>query len=301
MKAPDFTIIIPHRDDPAGLGRTLAALMALSPASPTFDVIIADNCSKKGMEAKVTVTNGFPLDLQIIVVDTPGAGPARNAGANIARGMRIAFLDCDCIPTSDWLCAMGNALDAYDVVGCPVVVTLNAKRVKHASATAVFDLLYGFQSQRSFTRDGLLLTANMATTKATFDAVGPFRSGLSEDRDWCERARQKGFRLFLLPEPEVAHVALDDPARLGQRWMRIMRETWHFHTTYGGGPFRWLAYCILVAMSPAVHGWRILYARETNGTSFLLKLRVFLMLVTIRSKRAMLGIALCLRQRHSLD
>ncbi len=300
MQAPDFTIIIPHRDDPAGLGRTLAALTALSPASPTFDVIVADNCSTEGMEAHVALVGGCTLDLEIIVVTTPGAGPARNAGAHMARGARIAFLDCDCTPTSDWLCAMGKALDAHDVVGCPVVATLIAKRTEQASAAEIFDLLYGFQSRRSFARDGLLLTANLATTKAVFDAVGPFHTALSEDRDWCERARVKGFRLFLLPEPDVAHVALDDPARLHQRWMRITRETWHFHRAYGGGSFRWLAYCALVAMSPAVHGWRILFAPEASGASFLLKPRVFLLLVSIRWKRAVLGMSLCLRRRHNL-
>lgn len=301
MKAPDFTVIIPHRDDPAGLERTLTALMALSPASPTFDVIVVDNCSTKGMEAKATVISGCPFDLEIIVVNTPGAGPARNAGAHMARGARIAFLDCDCIPPPDWLYAIDKALDSHDVVGCPVIVTLDEQAVPDASPTAIFDLLYGFQSHRSFARHGLLLTANLATTKAVFDAVGPFRTDLSEDRDWCERARAQGWRLFLLPEPDVAHIALDDPARLHQRWMRITRETWHFHRAYAGGSFRWLAYCAIVALSPVVHGWRILYARETGGTSFLLKLRIFLLLASIRSKRAILGVSLCLRRRPSLD
>ncbi|MDF2604654.1 glycosyltransferase [Sphingomonas sp.] len=295
--SPRFSVIIPHRDDEVGLSRTLEALTRLHPA-PSFEVIVADNRSKSTLLGVQAVVDRF-AELDVRVIDAPilGAGPARNAGARAARGALIACLDCDCLPDPDWL-SIAERLLVFPgaIFGGPVEVSVGDMGRDQISPVQLFDLLYGFDVARSFRLDGLLLSANLLMSRETFLRVGEFRTGLSEDRDWCVRARAMGCDPKFSPALAVRHVALNDASRLHARWVRVARETHAFHLSHGAGRSGGLLYCLTVAISPVVHGPRLL-CRKVPGASLSVRGRAFLLLVRIRAERAAIGASLLLNAR----
>ncbi|MFW5899467.1 MAG: glycosyltransferase family 2 protein, partial [Jiangellaceae bacterium] len=55
-----------------------------------------------------------------------------------------------------------------------------------------FEAVFAFENRAYVERKGFSVTANLVTRRAVFEDVGPFRPGLSEDLDWCARARARG-------------------------------------------------------------------------------------------------------------
>lgn len=294
MNAPAVSVVIPHKDDLGGLARTLSALADQDGGAP-FEVVVVDNGSACGMGQVADVATRFEsLDLRLVQETEPGAGPARNLGAALSRGPALAFLDCDCRPASDWVAWIDDLLRSETVVGGPVWVEAAGGPFTPAAA---FDLLYGFNVPRSFARDGLLLTANLAVRRPVFDAVGPFRTGLSEDRDWCERARRGGVRLVLSPALAVAHAAVADRRRLQNRWARLTRESFAFYREYGRSDLEWALYCLLTLCSPLAHAPRVFMDRRLAGLSPAFRLRVLGLLASIRLGRGLQGLRLLLAGR----
>lgn len=289
-----FSIIIPHRDDLRGLQRTLAALASGRIGRSAFDITVVDNASHAGMAAVEAVVRRFDLPVRIIGEAAVGAAPARNRGVACSTGERLVFLDCDSEPDAGWLDDLAAGLDRHDVVGGPVRVRLPAGDPRAANSAELFDLLFGFNSERSFARDGFLLTANLATTRAVFDAVGPFRTAVSEDREWCVRARASGFRVALLPTAGVDHHALDDVAALDRRWARVTRESFAFHRHQGRSRIDWLGYSLAVGVSPLAHAARVVASPALRGVSVRRRADVLRLLATIRLRRSLLGLGLLL-------
>ena len=284
-----LTIIIPHRDDLRGLDRTLASLATGQVGRAPFEVIVVDNDSLAGIATVNRIARRHVLPLRIIREPVVGAGPARNRGVQNASGDRLVFLDCDSEPAPGWLDALDDALTRCDVVGGPVRVCVRDGKTNTATAAELFDLLFGFQSERSFERDGLLLSGNLATSRTVFEQVGPFFVGLSEDRDWCVRATRAGYRLQLLQKAVVRHYGLDREDALKRRWERVTRESFNFHRAQQGSLKRWLVYCVLVAGSIIFHSPKIFVSAKMKGVSLRKRFAVLRLLVAIRFMRATIG------------
>jgi len=135
---------------------------------------------------------------------------------------------------------------------------------------------------------------NCSRTRETFFRVGDFRTGLSEDRDWCIRARSMGYLPTFSSDLAVMHVALDDVKRLRARWARVARETHAFHRFHGAGRSGGLLYCLTVAASPLVHGWRLFGAKAASAPASI-RWRTLLLLIRIRSQRAAIAASLLVR------
>lgn len=296
---PTLSVIIPHRDDAEGLGNSLRALARQDVRPPwRMECIVVDNApTRPGDAARVVAALASPHPVRLLTQSTPGAGPARNAGFAAANGDYIAFLDCDCVPDVDWATHVIAALDHAPIAGGPVVVRLPAAALPQTPPVA-FDLLFGFNSRLSFTRDGLLLTANLAVRRAVFADVGPFRTLLSEDRDWCVRAAVRGHAMVLDDLLSVAHAPLCSERQLRARWRRITRESFCFHRAYGGGSAGWLLYMAKVAVSPLLHGWRIFGDPRMARAPLSLRLRTLRLLVSIRWQRAHAGVLSWMENRH---
>jgi len=282
------SVIIPHRDDADGLERCLAALASL-PDRP-HEIIIADNAATAGRPAIEPVCGRY-ADLPIRLVYEPrqGAAHARNTAVNAAGGQLLAFLDCDCLPHPDWLQTGRAMLAIHAAVGGPVLVSWDVRDGPMTPAVA-FDLLFGFDVARSFRRHHHLLTSNMWVRRDVFDAVGPFRPGLSEDVEWCHRAAAKGYELAFDPGLIVCHRALPSRRLLNDRWRRITRETWLYGRERGESGFDWFAKCCAVAASIPVHGARLLFDSRLSGPR--LRLGTFALLAEIRLRRAIYGLSL---------
>ena len=95
-----ISVIIPHYDDLSNLRTCLALLSKQTLPREQFEIIIADNNSTAGLHRVRAVADGIA---HVVLATQRGAGPARNAGAEAARGDYSAFLDLDCRPALDWL------------------------------------------------------------------------------------------------------------------------------------------------------------------------------------------------------
>jgi GT2 family glycosyltransferase len=79
-------------------------------------IIFVDNGSTDGTR-EVAEEAAATLPLRVVDLDTPGTNLARNAGARVATGEFILFLDADDVASPQWLGAMAHAAATADAVG----------------------------------------------------------------------------------------------------------------------------------------------------------------------------------------
>lgn len=216
--APRYAVVIPHYNDPDRLARCLAALAPQ--ARDDVEVVVADNNSSMDLSAVQT-----RFDWARFVSETaPGAGAARNKGVAESSAPWIFFLDSDCVPDPDWLAAAREAAyDAQVITGGRVSVFDETPGPR--SGAEAFETVFAFD-QESYIRDkGFSVTANLIVARASFEAVGPFLVGVSEDLEWCQRAGKAGFRLTYAPGLAVGHPTRSDWPALKRKWLRLTQES----------------------------------------------------------------------------
>ncbi len=247
-----ISVIVPHRDDLAGLDTCLAALTGQTLSNSRFEIVVADNGSACGIEAVEALV---AERARVVAVAQPGAGPARNGGVAVARGAILAFVDSDCIAEPGWLAAGVAALGEGEVVcGAMRVLVENSTRPSPAEA---FELAFAFDNRAYVTRKGFGVTANLFARHRDFLRVGGFRTGVSEDQDWCIRARAAGLRLHYAPEAVVGHPARRDWPALRRKWQRIVAEQHALSCEQRFGRIRWLVRTWLIPLSIMPHGVKI--------------------------------------------
>ena len=113
------SVIIPTHDRRDHLHRLLAALSSQREGTPPFEVIVvADGCTDDTGPA--TRSLAVPYPLTVLEQEGLGAGNARNAGARVAQGHLLLFLDDDVEPApglvAEHAAAHHMALDSPRVV-----------------------------------------------------------------------------------------------------------------------------------------------------------------------------------------
>ena len=105
-EGPVFSIVIPNKDEGELLLRTVRSVLASK--GPSFEVIVVDDRSRHPPD----LNGRWPNVAQI---DGPGLGvaPARNAGAERARGRYLIFLDGHVLVPPDWLVHIQRAFEAH--------------------------------------------------------------------------------------------------------------------------------------------------------------------------------------------
>ncbi len=217
--ARSTSVVIPVYNDFAGVERCLKALLAQTYPPDAFEVIIVDN----GSSPPLQIEHDGPFSVRVIRCDTPGSYAARNAGASIAEGGILAFLDADCWPNSDWLANGVAALTIRDdkvIIGGEVTLVMPDRR----SATALYQYATGFGQESNVRDRGFAATANLFCTRRQFDVAGPFDERLLSggDAQWCWRAAEK--QLPTVFEPHVV-VYTTPRASLGAAIRQARRVT----------------------------------------------------------------------------
>ncbi|NJS37727.1 MAG: glycosyltransferase family 2 protein [Rhodobacteraceae bacterium] len=267
----DAAVIIPHYNDSA---RLLRCLQALLPVPPGIEVVVVDNASTEPLDA---VRARFP-DLRIVIEPAKGAALARNRGVAETTAPRLFFLDSDCVPDPDWLATALQVAGQADLVGGAIRVFDETPPPR--TGAQAFETVFAFDNRSYIERKGFSVTANLLTRRDVFADVGGFLSGLSEDLDWCHRAKARGHTLVYADTLRAAHPSRGDWTALKRKWRRLTEESFGVHGKGAGARLTWALRALAMPLSIAAHLPRILrHDRLTQGerlaaTGVLIRLRL---------------------------
>ena len=245
--APFLSVIIPHYNDLDNLKRCVVLLEQQSWHKDRVEIIVADNNSQCGIAA---VRAAVPA-ARVVPAAIQGAGPARNAAVAAAKGEVFAFIDSDCFAEPDWLRQGVCALTTADYIGGQVVTTV--RDPAHPSPAEAYDAVFAFNFEKYINRDKFSGTGNLFVPRQMFQSVGAFRSGVSEDVEWCHRANALGFQLKYAPDAIVLHAARHAWSDLLAKYRRVTREGYLLMREQPLGRLRWAGHALLVLLSPVVH------------------------------------------------
>jgi GT2 family glycosyltransferase len=197
---PSISIVIATYDRPRQLAGCLEALHSLAYPRERFEVVVVDD----GSPTPVAEHRADGLRLRVERAPHRGPGAARNAGAAVAEGELLAFVDDDCLPAPGWLSGLAEAHRARPAAALGGR-TLNAlERNPYAETTHLLnEVLYADDG-----RAGWYFAANnLALPADGFRAIGGFRQEAvdQEDRDLCERWTAHGYGMARAPGAVVYH------------------------------------------------------------------------------------------------
>lgn len=202
---PTVSVIIPVKDDEEGLRRCLGALRRQSYPASLIQILVVDN----GSEGDIAWICDPLAQVTLLHESRPGSYAARNRGIEHAQGEILAFLDSDCIPSTNWL-AMGiNALVQDEGAGAAGGSIHLFPRTSRPNAIEAYEMVFAFP-QASYVLDlHFSATANLFVRRVTFNEVGLFNSSMYSggDRDWGSRAYRQGVRMLYEPRARVCHPA----------------------------------------------------------------------------------------------
>ena len=258
--APEISVIIPHFDQSNALSLCLSSILSQSYDKSRVEIIVADNGSPCGL-AKL---RGEYPSVKFISAKARGAAHARNAGMAAARGDIFAFIDADCIAHPRWLENGVGPLSECELSGGEVIVTVVDERAP--SAVELFERVFAFRQRIYINRKHFSVTANLLATRAAALAIGPFKNGVAEDVDWCQRGGALGFRLVFNDTSIISHPARQNWGELTNKWGRLISERWN---GYGGRSWirriGWMGLAVATALSAVPHMAWIVSSKRIEG------------------------------------
>lgn len=279
MTEIDISVIVPHYDQMDSLRLCLESLIDQTTQNFFYEIIVADNDTPGGIE---TIKTSFPT-VTFVTATQKGAACARNAGMKVARGRVFAFIDADCVAHPAWLLEGRKSIKNNYLVGGSVDVTVKDQDMP--SAVEAFEQVFAFRQQRYIEQKHFSVTANLFVLAADAERIGPFRNGVSEDVEWCHRARALGFHLAFNDKSIVCHPARRQWGELVSKWDRMISERWN---GFGGHAplrqFKWAGLAIVTAISIAPHTVRVLTTDKLS--TFRSRLEAMQVLARIRCWRA---------------
>ncbi len=216
---PDVSIVIPVFNQGESLERCLRALEAQTYPHNRFEVVVVDNGSTSPVAEMV---ESFPF-ARCIREPKSGSYAARNRGILASRADVLAFTDADCLPTATWL-ERGvdtiRRLPRAGLVGGRIA--LEFCEGQRRTAAELFESIFGFP-QEQYIGWGFAATANLFTTRDTFDRVGLFDEQLMSggDQKWGNRVKQQGLKQQYADDVCVVHPARSTLGQLIQKTIRV--------------------------------------------------------------------------------
>lgn len=253
--------------------RCLAALMPQ--VTGMVDVVVVDNASTDDL----SLVSGLYPDLRVVTEHDKGAACARNRGVAETRAAYLFFLDCDCVPSDNWVATALRIKDQADVIGGKITVFDETPGPR--SGAEAFETVFAFDNAGYIRTKGFSVTANLLTKRSIFDDVGGFRASMSEDLDWCQRATEKGYQLRYDAELSVAHPTRSTWGDLRKKWHRLTVETWGLQDQNAGARVKWMVRACAMPVSALIHLPKLLlspdlrdFTERWRGASTLIRLRL---------------------------
>ena len=212
-----FSVVIPTCRRPEALASCLACIAPGEQReidAADYEVIVTDAAERETVEA--LLRERFPWALWS-PAPRHGPGPNRNAGARLARGEWLVFVDDDCLPAPEWLAriAAHTAQRGVDVVEGAIH---SPSLPDHPLWTAPVN-----------TAGNAGWTANLSVRRVIFEQLGGFDPDLpetAEDMEFHVRSKRAGARWVFAPDAIVVH----PPRRMTwpQFWRDTLRFRWWF-------------------------------------------------------------------------
>lgn len=255
-KTYQAAVIIPHYNDVA---RLITCLNALSPVPDDVELVVVDNASTDDLSP---VRAAYP-QLRIIIEPQKGAGMARNAGVAGTTAPQLFFIDSDCVPAPDWVEAALDLVGQADIIGGFVGVF--DETTPPRSGAQAFEAIFAFDNAAYIAQKGFSGSGNLVTSRDVFMATGPFKTGVSEDIEWCHRARSKGFNLIYAPNLKVTHPTRNDWPALAHKWRRLTQEVFGVNGNSPMARLKWAVRALLMPVSALAHIPKILRSTRISG------------------------------------
>jgi glycosyltransferase involved in cell wall biosynthesis len=201
------SVVIPARNESAGIGALVRAVAAQDTRGNALEVIVVDDAS-----TDTTVSAARAAGARVIEL---GGGPesgnpalARNRGAALAGGDPIVFLDADCTPAAGWLRRLLESHEAgAEVVGGALDLPLGL------SAMARCDYYCGWYHVHSRRPAGEVPNhppGNLSVRREVFVRAGGFTEQqpiayAHEELAWQSAVRRAGGRIVFEPGATVYH------------------------------------------------------------------------------------------------
>lgn len=211
MRATIIIVTYNSRED------VLTCLTSLQPSlSKDDEVMVVDNASQDGTPQAIAAA--FPR-VKIVANDqNAGFGAGCNAGAQVARGRYLAFLNPDTVVDAAWLDALVAAIERDPTVGLvtPKILLMSAPGRINACGNTVH--ISGITCCRGLGEPAsayphreevdAVSGAAFLISHDLFDLLGGFDAGFflyMEDTDLSWRARLLGYRCMCVPDATVHH------------------------------------------------------------------------------------------------
>lgn len=211
---PVVSVIVLNYDGHRWLHGCLSSLAAQDFAS--LEVILVDNHSSD--ESIAFVRNRFPWVRVLELQRNVGFAAGNNAGARVARGRFLAFLNNDAEADCQWVAALKTALDANLRAGLAtsLVVYLHDSAIVDSAGDGYARWGGAFKHRHGQPDSGDRQTAEVFSAcgaacmirREVFDELGGFDEDLFlvyEDVDLSYRAQLRDYRCLYVPDARVRH------------------------------------------------------------------------------------------------
>jgi GT2 family glycosyltransferase len=230
---PRVSVVVPVFNDPGNLAECLSALAAGRDGDT--EIVVVDDAST---DDTPRVAEGFGV--RLVRLDTNrGPGGARNAGARVARGDVLFFVDADVVVAPDALDRVRAAFAADSALAA--VFGSYDERPRAAGLVSQYrNLLHHWVHQQASPEASTFWAGCGAVRRPVFEAMGGFDerrfpTSSIEDIELGYRLRRAGYRIRLDKALQGTHlkrwrfpsVVWTDITRRAIPWARLILETRH--------------------------------------------------------------------------
>lgn len=183
---PEISVIIPAMNEEGYINFPLRGLRKQS--FRNFEIIVVDGGSE---DNTVKISKGYGA--KVLVERKRGISPARNMGANAARGEVLVFLDADTKPSRNLLAAYSRVFADKDVIAATGPILPLEKTNLRIRNGYKFVSVFFVKSSIRIGRPSIV-GSNFAVRKSVFMKHGGFDEKLITYEDWdlSGRLRKSG-------------------------------------------------------------------------------------------------------------